>query len=198
MNTNIEFNEMQELREQLTLLNNKLNQQIIVNDRLIRHSLRNHITSINRTGIWLCICVLIATPIVAYNFHYILHISLALNLFTCIFLIISIFYTIWSHAGLNDKLLNGDLVTAATTILRTRRRYHRWYYFSYPWFAVWICWVGYEIYTKVDTPEMLVGCMVGGIVGGIIGGIWGIRQRNKIYRNIDTLLQQIQDLKAEE
>lgn len=45
---------------------------------------------------------------------------------------------------------------------------------------------------------MLVGCMVGGIVGGIIGGIWGIRQRNKIYRNIDTLLQQIKELKAEE
>lgn len=198
MERDIRLEELDSLRQQLSLLNKKLEKQSIINHQLIRNSIKERISNINRTGIWLCICVLIATPMVAYNFHYILHISLALNLFTCIFLIISVFYTIWSHAGLNGKLLNGNLVTATNTILRTRRRYHQWYYFSYPWFAVWICWVGYEIYTEVDTPEMLVGCMVGGIVGGIIGGIWGIRQRNKIYRNIDAMLQQIQDLKAEE
>ena len=45
---------------------------------------------------------------------------------------------------------------------------------------------------------MLLGIIVGGIIGLVIGGIYGWRQGNKIYRNIDTLLQQIQDLKAEE
>lgn len=198
MERDIRLEELDSLRQQLTLLNRKLEKQSIINHQLIRNSMKERISNINRTGIVLCALVVIATPMVAYNFHYILHISLALNLFTCIFLIISVFYTIWSHAGLNGKLLNGNLVTATNTILRTRRRYHQWYYFSYPWFAVWICWVGYEIYTEVDTPEMLVGCMVGGIVGGIIGGIWGIRQRNKIYRNIDAMLQDIADLKSEE
>ena len=198
MNTNIEFNEMQELKNQLNLLNNKLEKPEIINDKLIRNSLKEKISKINRTGIIFCIGTLIATPIIAFNFHYILHVSLALNIFTCAFMVIAFIYTIWSHSGVNNNLLNGDLITASNTILRTRRRYHQWYYFSWPWFIVWICWVGWEMYNKADTPEVLIGCIVGGIVGGIIGGIWGIRQRNNLYRNIDTLLQQIKDLKAEE
>jgi hypothetical protein len=45
---------------------------------------------------------------------------------------------------------------------------------------------------------MLLGIIVGGIIGLIIGGIYGMRQRNKIYRNIDAMLAQIEELKAEE
>jgi hypothetical protein len=45
---------------------------------------------------------------------------------------------------------------------------------------------------------MLLGIIVGGIIGLIIGGIYGWRQRNKIYRNIDAMLQDIADLKSEE
>ena len=45
---------------------------------------------------------------------------------------------------------------------------------------------------------MLLGIIVGGIVGLVIGGIYGMRQRNKIYRNIDAMLQDIAELKGEE
>ena len=44
---------------------------------------------------------------------------------------------------------------------------------------------------------MLIGVIVGGIIGLIVGGTWGLRQRNKIYRNIDAMLQDIAELKGE-
>ena len=197
METNIQLNELQELREQLTLLNNKLEKQEIINDKLIRNSIRNKISNINRTGIIMTVCATIATPICAFNFHYILHFSIALNIFTCVFMVIAIAYTIWSHKGLNNNLLNGDLITASETVLRTRKRYKQWYYFSYPWFAVWLCWLGWEMYTRIENREMLIAAVIGGLVGIVIGGAWGIYQRNKIYRNIDAVLAQIEELKKE-
>ena len=45
MNEN--FN-LEEMRQQMTTLKNKLNQQEIVNDRLIRRSMRNEVSNINR------------------------------------------------------------------------------------------------------------------------------------------------------
>ena len=198
MENNIQFEELQELRNQLTLLNNKLEKQEIINDKLIRNSLKNKISNINRTGIVLCALVVIATPIIAFNYALLLNFSLALNIFTCAFMAIALIYTIWSHWGLNNDLLNGDLITASSQILRTRHLYKRWSYFSYPWLVVWLCWNGWEIYTKIDNREMLLGIIIGGIIGLIIGGIYGWRQRNKIYRNIDAMLQDIADLKSEE
>ena len=198
MERDIRLEELNELREQLTLLNRKLEKQSIINHQLIRNSIKERISNINRTGIVFCALVVIATPIIAVNYALLLNFSLALNIFTCAFMAIALIYTIWSHWGLNNDLLNGDLITASSLILRTRRLYQRWSYFSYPWFIVWLCWTGWEVYTKIDNREMLLGIIVGGIIGLIIGGIYGIRQRNKIYRNIDALLQQIQDLKAEE
>ena len=197
MENNIQFEELQELRKQLTLLNNKLEKQEIVNDKLIRNSLKNKISNINRTGIVLCALVVIATPIIAFNYAHYLNFSLALNIFTCAFMAIALIYTIWSHWGLNNDLLNGDLITASSQILRTRRLYKRWSYFSYPWLIVWLCWNGWEVYTKIDNQEILHGIIIGGIIGLIIGGIWGLRLRNKIYRNIDAMLEEIADLKAE-
>ena len=198
MEKDIRMEELEGLRQQLSLLNKKLEKQSIVNEKLIRNSMKERISNINRTGIALCALVVIATPIIAINYALLLNFSLTLNIFTCAFMAIALVYTIWSHWGLSSNLLNGDLITASSLILRTRRRYKQWGYFSYPWLVVWLCWNGWEIYNKIDNKEMLLGIIVGGIIGLVIGGIYGWRQGNKIYRNIDTLLQQIQDLKAEE
>ena len=197
MERDIRLEELDELREQLTLLNRKLEKQSIINHQLIRNSIKERISNINRTGIALCALVIIATPIIAFNYAHYLNFSLALNIFTCAIMAIALIYTIWSHWGLSSNLLNGDLITASTTIMRTRRRYKQWSYFSYPWLVVWLCWNGWEVYTKIDNREMLLGIIVGGIIGLIIGGIYGMRQRNKIYRNIDAMLQDIADLKSE-
>ena len=197
MERDIRLEELDELREQLTLLNQKLEKQSIINHQLIRNSIKERISSINRTGIVFCALVVITTPIIAVNYALLLNFSLALNIFTCAFMAIALIYTIWSHLGLNSNLLNGDLITASSKILRTRRLYQRWSYFSYPWFVVWLCWNGWEVYTKIDNREMLLGIIVGGIIGLIIGGIYGWRQRNKIYRNIDAMLQDIAELKGE-
>ena len=198
MERDIRLEELNELREQLTLLNRKLEKQSIINHQLIRNSIKERISNINRTGIVLCALVVIVTPIIAFNYALVLNFSLALNIFTCAVMAIALVYTIWSHWGLSSNLLNGDLITASTTIMRTRRLYQRWSYFSYPWLVVWLCWNGWEVYTKIDNREMLLGIIVGGIIGLIIGGIYGWRQRNKIYRNIDAMLQDISDLKSEE
>ena len=198
MERDIRLEELDELREQLTLLNRKLEKQSIINHQLIRNSIKERISNINRTGIVLCALVIIATPIISINYALLLNFSLALNIFTCAFMAIALIYTIWSHWGLSSNLLNGDLITASTTIMRTRRLYKRWSYFSYPWLVVWLCRNRWEIYSKIDNQEMLLGIIVGGIIGLIIGGIYGWRQRNKIYRNIDAMLQDIADLKSEE
>lgn len=198
MEKDIRMEELEGLRQQLSLLNKKLEKQSIVNEKLIRNSMKERISNINHTGIILCVLVTIATPIIAINYARLLNFSLALNIFTCVFMAIAFVYTIWSHWGLNSELLNGDLITASGKILRTRKRYKQWGYFSYPWLVVWLCWNGWEVYTKIDNREMLLGIIVGGIVGLVIGGIYGWRQRNKIYRNIDAMLEEIKELKEGE
>lgn len=197
MEKDIRMEELEGLRQQLSLLNKKLEKQSIINHQLIRNSIKERISNINRTGIVLCALVIIATPIIAINYARLLNFSLALNIFTCAFMAIAFVYTIWSHWGLNSNLLNGDLITASGKILRTRKHYKQWSYFSYPWLVVWLCWNGWEIYNKIDNQEILHGIIIGGIIGLIVGGIWGLRLRNKIYRNIDAMLEEIADLKAE-
>ena len=67
MERDIRLEELDELRQQLTLLNKKLEKQSIINHQLIRNSIKERISNINRTGIVLCALVVIATPIISIN-----------------------------------------------------------------------------------------------------------------------------------
>lgn len=186
--------EMEEMKQQITILKRKLENQNITNERLFQEALKEKISNINRIALIQSICLVIATPFCFFNFER-LGISLAFNLFTTIFLIIALIYTWWSHNGLKSKInFTDDLIKVTEKLLRTRKRYKQWHYFSYPWLLIWLVWLGGEFYRIAIDKSMLVGLIVGSLVGGIIGGTFGWLQQRKIYRNIDVALEQIKNI----
>ena len=186
--------ELEEMKQQISLLKDKLENQNIINEQIFRNTLKDKVSNINRTALIQCTILIAAIPLCFFNLENI-GASMAFNLFTNIFLLIALVYTWWSHKGLNTKaIVTDDLIKTAEKAIRTRKLYKRWYYFSYPWLFVWLIWLGWEFYNISENIYMLIGLTAGALIGGIVGGTWGWLQKRKIFQNIDDILTQIKNI----
>ena len=79
----IDSKELQEMKEQLAILTQKLEKETIVNERLIRLSMKNKASSIRRIAIVQTIITLIMVPYFIWVVPEILKISTNLCYFTC-------------------------------------------------------------------------------------------------------------------
>ena len=80
--------ELENMREQMATLKKKLDQQEIVNDRFIRHSMEKTAGDIKRTYIWLIILSVAMIPYSYWVFVILCHFSIAFWIATSIFMLV--------------------------------------------------------------------------------------------------------------
>ena len=105
--------ELEEMRQQMTTLKNKLDKQEIVNDRLMRRSMRNEVNTINRRyNIIMALCVLMI-PYGYWCFVVLSHLSIAFWIVTSIFMLVCGVATFYNSRKISDpNLMNHNLVEA--------------------------------------------------------------------------------------
>lgn len=199
MNTN-ETNEILEMREQLATFKKRLENQEIVNDRLIKEAMGRKLSVLNNSAIWLSVVCLMMIPLGYFNFRH-LGMSEAFCIATSLLFIICLVAIIVSHYRIHKRdIFSGNLVTVYKEVARMRKIYKSWHYWSIPMVVVWFCWMEYEIYLNLANEDIyaLIGISMGGIFGGIIGGIVGLRIHKRTLRTADDLLRQIEELQQSE
>ena len=191
----IEINEISEMREQLATLKKQLNNQSIINDRLIKEAISQKISHINRSGVAFTALCAFSIPAGFFSFR-----MIGLSLPFCIatsllFLIFLVGMIIGHHDLRNQTLHSGDLISTYKAVARTRKVYQNWRKWAVPLALGWIVWCGYDIYTYVTQDvELLRIIAIAGSVGAIIGGYIGNIQHRKTLRATDEILRQIEEL----
>ena len=186
-----EHTELNELREQIALLKEKLMRQQIISEQNIIAAAQKGISKLNKTGnIW-GIFGIFAVVYCSWSFHR-FGFSDGFVIGTAIFLAICAAVTIYAHWGIRSiDVANGNLVDISQRLIRFRKIYSRYHLFSIPALFVW-CYFLYQ-----DAQHMLEyaeGFLIGGCVGGLIGAVIGLKAHFKVIRETDKVLANINEL----
>ena len=194
MNEN--FN-LEEMRQQMTTLKNKLNQQEIVNDRLIRRSMRNEVNNINRRYNIIMAIGILMVPYGYWCFVKLVGLSVFFWIVTSIFMLICAGATFYNSRKIsNPELMSHSLVEARKKVASAKKFESNWLLFGIPAVILWMGWFFYETY-QIQGGDFYNGFFWGGCVGGIIGAIIGIKIHFKTQRQYQDVIDQIEDLTAE-
>ena len=194
MNEN--FN-LEEMRQQMTTLKNKLNQQEIVNDRLIRRSMRNEVSNINRRYNIIMAIGIFMVPYGYWCFVKLVGLSVFFWIVTSIFILICAGATFYNSRKISDPgLMSHSLVEARKKVASAKKFESNWLLFGIPAVILWMGWFFYETY-QIQGGDFYNGFFLGGCIGGIIGAIIGIKIHLKTQRQYQDVIDQIEDLTAE-
>ena len=186
--------ELNEMKEQIALLRNKLEKETIVNEKLIRASMRDKLKAVKRRSYILCIVGIAAAALwkfgVSPDFN-----PLFID-FTAFFLLFAVAYEVYCNRMLSaQNYIEGNLVDEARKLNRYKELARQWYWFSIPIVCVWSCWYLYESYTVHAEQGRFL--FIWGIIGGTIGGVIGWRIYRKGQKAINEVIEQIEELTGE-
>lgn len=185
-----ELYELEQMREQLNLLNQKLDNQRIFNQRVMVESVNKDLQKLNRSGrfyIVASVFALLYCPIVFSRMGF----SAEFVWGTVAMLAVCLGYTMYLHHGLNSAdVTRGNLVELSQRVLRLRKGYSSWLYIGFSLVVVWF----YFFYREAQMYAEDEVVMIGAIIGGVIGGIFGLKRHFQVVREADSLLAHIDDL----
>ena len=195
-NNTLLSHELEQMRSQIGMLKQKLEQQTIVNDRHIRNSMKSKISDLNRTVLGTIFAGIFAVVFAPMTF-YINGCSLAFIIATAVMLAVCLGLTIVQKINLGRMmdLSQGNLVETAEKLSKVRTHYKEWYKIAIPMIIVWGGWMIYEMVNVlgVDSPTA-IGFYCGAGVGLLIGGIIGARINRKVVQQANEILVQIEEL----
>ena len=189
--------ELESMRQQMNTLKNKLNQQEILNDRVMRRSMRNEVNTITRRYYIIMAVGLFMVPYGYWSFVKLAGLSLFFWIVTSIFMLICVGATYYTCRKINDpNLMNRNLVEARKKVASAKKFEADWLFFGIPAVVLWLGWFLYEVY-QIHGGAIDNGFFWGGCIGGIIGAICGLSLNFKTQRQYQAIIDQIEDITAE-
>ena len=189
--------EFENMRQQMTTLKNKLNKQEIVNDRLIRHSMKQTAGNISRRYYMIMALCLLMIPYSYWAFVKLNGLSIPFWIFTCIGMLICGGGTFYNSRKLSDSnLMTNNLVDVRRRMARAKKFDADWLFIGIPFAIVFLGWFMYESYL-LHPDAFFNGLFWAGCIGGTLGAIWGFSLHFKTQRQYQEIIDQIEDLTDE-
>ena len=187
--------ELDELREQIALLRDKLQHQKIVSERAIGDAAQKGIGKLNTMGTISLVFGVFAVVYCTIVFHQ-MGFSTAFVIGTAIFLGMSAIATIYTHSSLRPiDVAHGNLVEIMQKLIRFRKIYSYWNIYSIPALLVWCFFLYYDALQALSDATPF---LIGGGVGGVLGVILGLKRYFKIMRETDSIIAKINELMQSE
>lgn len=197
MDNTIFSQELEEMREQVAILKKKLDKQTIISDTHIRNSMTSKRSDMTRTITATIIAGLFAVPYctwIFWKFGFSLYFIIA----TDIMLAVCIGINIQQRFTLkNLDFTQGNLIDVAEKLNKLKTHYHEWIKIAIPMILIWVSWMAYEAFTKMEPSPIQTGFITGAGIGIIIGGFIGHRINQKIVRKSTEILKQIEELQKD-
>lgn len=193
----MEKNEMEfsEMKEQLRVLQNRLNEQIDINEKHLRKALAENVSGLRRhdfVGVVFCfLACFFVTGLVATQ-----GLSLTFIVATFVFLLANAIASLLLKFN-NHILDSTDLVTMSENALKYKERQRNYLFIGIPAALVWSAWYLFELGQQIGFKSPLayigMGCAMG--IGAVVGFIIGyLRFYRPSIRKADKILANIKDL----
>ena len=184
--------ELDEMRQQMAILKDKLENQTIVNDRFIRRSIKRGVSTLNRRYLVMAIIALAMIPYGYWAFVMLNGLSVGLWIAMCVLMLTVVGFIYFNGSVLrDDNLMGGNLVEVKRKLALAKKRDGNWPWFGIPVALAWASWAVYEMSQKTGGSEYFVPCC---IVGILIGALIGLKVHFKTQRHYRDVLEQLEDL----
>ena len=184
--------ELDEMRQQMAILKDKLENQTIVNDRFIRRSIKRSVGTINRRYLVIGIVALAMIPYGYWAFVALNGLSVALWLTMCVLMLTVVGFMYYNGRDLRDNdLMGGNLLDVKRKVTLAKKRDANWLWFGIPMALAWGAWAVYEMSQKMGDNEYIVPCC---IVGVLVGALIGLKVHFKTQSRFNEIIEQIEDL----
>ena len=185
--------ELNNMRQQMETLKKKLEKQEIVNDRIIRQSMKKTASSISVRYYIIMALGLLMVPYMYFVFYEHFRMSLAFSIASGIFMLVCTAATYYNSLNLsNSNMMHGNLLDVRRRMARAKKFDANWLFFGIPAIIVWLGWLGYEFYQK--DGETALAMIIGAVVGGVIGAIIGFSMHFKTQRQYQEIIDQIEEM----
>lgn len=195
MTNNIDSKELLEMKEQLSLLIKKLDKEAIVNERMIRRSMKEKADRLNRRLIVEILVCLIMIPFYICVLPNLSKVSMPFCIFSAGFFALGVLYVFYMYLRFRpQKFIEGNMIEVRRDTLNFKKQTLRWTYcIGIPFLVVYIAWFVYEK-MQYYQGEILKIVLVSALIGFLIGGAIGINIFLKDLRATDEILMQIEEL----
>jgi len=181
-----------EMQEQLKQLKEKLDDQKIVNERILRKSCNQTVDRL-RFKSNLPIVFGVAAILMSASFIEI-GLSWPFIIFTDVMMLVCIAATVLTNKHIPS--VYKDMVTAADELRKYKKIHAEWIKYSLPVLALWLGWLIWEMIKNVGlTGTEFYGFLTGITVGVALGLILGFKLRRDQLNAADELLAQLKELK---
>lgn len=192
--------ELEQMREQMQVLRGKLDKQEIVNDKLIRNSVRSKMSWVKK----FVYIEFLLLPVMAFVWFGIKEVFNLSWINYAILMIMSTIDAIWDYrinvASLNlDKVADNSLTNTLQKLIRMKQMRAKSFFIMLPLCVLWFVWTGIEMWQGVgslgEADSLMHAAGYGGLGGAIVGipiGLcFAIHIYLKMQRTNDELIAQI-------
>lgn len=194
---NMETNSvLEQLRSDYSALKERLDQQEIINDRLLQQAFSTKLQSINSKA-WVSIACGIFVVIVApWTFHYnpSLNLSWAFVAATDVMMAVCVWFTAYWHTSVKlPDASKSSIKQFAQSVKTLKQRYQGWLKYAAIMLAGWLTWMFIELFSKTEDTRQAVIMMISLVIGGIVGGLIGLKMHFAVINKCDEILSQIEE-----
>lgn len=186
-----DFN-IDEMRQQMAILQNKLDNQTIVNDRIIRRAVKHGVSTINKRYLIIGLVALAMIPYGYWAFVKLAGMSMMFWIASCVMMLAVVGFMIFNSYEISKKdFANGNLLDAKRKVAVAKKRDSIWPFFAVPVVLGWAAWGGWEMGKKMDNIDYFIPFF---IICVTLGAIMGLIVHFKTQRHYRDIIEQIEDL----
>lgn len=185
--------ELDEMRQQMAILKDKLEKQTIVDDRIIRRAIKHSASTINKRYLVISIIALAMIPYGYWAFVILNGLSIPLWIASSVMMLMVVAFCFFNGRAMRDsQLVEGNLHDTMRRVAAAKRRDANWQWIGIPMVTAWAVWVGWEMAQKMEIEDLklfmpfFIICLVAGI-------LIGLAVHFKTQRHYRDILEQIED-----
>lgn len=182
------------MRAQMALLKNKLENEALVNDKLLRSSMKDKLKKVRQQSTVTYVAAA-ATAVLVPGLVQSWGISIWLAAYIFVIMAVSVIFTLYYHRGLNSNIMNGSMVEVAKRMRKLHRDYKNWRYIGYPMGIIFVVWMFLEFCSlaKGLSRQECIGAAVGVLVGAVVGGVIGYLRSKQTMNSIEELIKDAEE-----
>ena len=189
--------ELDDLRQQIKDLENKVNAQGRLNEELVKKAIQGKMRGVHGIILKLGILALLCIPFYIMM-KYQVGLSWPLTIFTIVFLLASVTSDYFINR-IDVSHMGDDLVGTAAKLVKMKKNRVIGQRISIGVAGLWLAWFCYEYFmlNSVYGTNVAWASLIGIFVGAVVGGLIGLRIFNKMQRANDEMIDQINDFTSE-
>lgn len=187
------YNDFEDMRQQIGLLKSKLGSQRIVNEDIIRHVVQQKMHQVNRIGWGIVAIGLLEIPLVLWVFRSLCGFSWLFCVVTALYVLATVLFQLKLNVDVQRQLRpEADLLVVGQRLVQLKRLNIKQLFVALPFTVLWACYFLWEAYQKQHIGPLsfeVIACIV--LFGVAVGLVVGLATFFKRYNAMKDVISQI-------